>query len=136
LWCFYTHYHREKKLYDHYYILGFALLFVSGLLFIFFGYSILTSPYALTVASLIPLGISLGLMNEYAPRYKKLYTWFAMIGFLGIATSSIGGLDTLKKIFVPLFHGVAGLIIFLLPIKMSMNKKAPVGFWWSAWVVC
>ena len=130
LWRFYTRYNKQKALFDVYYMLGFAVLLVSGLLLIFFGYSILASPYVLTVATLIPLGISLGLMNQYATKYKKVYSWFALIGFLAIAVSSIAGLESLKTIAVPLFHGVAGLIITLLPIIASRSGRAPNGFWW------
>jgi hypothetical protein len=81
----------------------------------------------LTVASLIPLGISMGVAEEYYPSWKKTFKWFAVIGFLAIAITSIGGLETLKKIAVPLFHGVAGLVIFLGPF---FAKGAPKGFWW------
>jgi hypothetical protein len=81
----------------------------------------------LTVASLIPLGISMGLAEEYFPAWKKYFKWFAVIGFLAIAITSIGGMDSLKKIVVPLFHGVAGLVIFLGPF---FAKGAPKGFFW------
>jgi len=130
LWRFYTRYSKLKALYDIYYMLGFVVLLTSSLLLIFFGFGILASPYVLTVATLIPLGISLGLMNQYAPQYKKGYAWFALVGFLAIAVSSIAGVETIKKIAVPLFHGVAGLIIFLLPIIASRSGRAAKGFWW------
>jgi hypothetical protein len=126
LWRFYGRYAKTKKLHDVYYMLGFAVLLVSGLLLIFLGYGILASPYVLTVASLIPLGISLGIANQYFPSWKKAFAWFALIGFLAIAVTSIGGMG-LKKVAVPLFHGVAGLVIFLGPF---MAKGAPKGFWW------
>jgi len=128
-WRFYTRYSREKNLYDIFYMLGFIVLLVSGLLLIFLGWGILAYPYVLTVASLIPLGISLGIVYEYFPQYKTLYTWFAVIGILAIAFTSISGSD-LKKFAVPIFHGIAGLIIFLGPIKAQMDGKAPKGFFW------
>lgn len=127
LWRFYTRWSVKKALYDVYYMMGFAVLLVSGLLLIFLGLDILKSPYVLTVASLIPLGISIGLIEEYFPKYKRIYKWFALVGFLAIAISAIAGLETLKKISVPLFHGVAGLVIFLGPF---LAKNAPKGFWW------
>jgi len=71
LWHFYRHYQKEKSLYDIYYMLGFGVLLVSGLLLIFLGWDILASPLVLTVATLIPLGISMGLMNQFCPKYKK-----------------------------------------------------------------
>ena len=126
LWYFYKRYQAKKALYDVYYMLGFAVLLVSGLLLIFFGWGILDSPYVLTVASLIPLGISMGLMNQFMPEYKKIYSWFALVGLLAIAVTSIGEMS-LKSIAVPVFHGVAGLIIFGLPI---LQKDAAKGFWW------
>lgn len=127
LWRFYGRYKREKGLHDIYYMLGFTVLLVSGLLLIFLGWDILASPYVLTIASLIPLGISLGLANQFFPQWKKIYSWFALLGMIAIAVSAIGDLETLKKISVPLFHGVAGLVIFLGPF---FAKDAAEGFWW------
>lgn len=127
LWRFYTRWSKEKKLYDLYYGMGFLVLLVSGLLLIFLGLGILASPYVLTVASLIPLGISMGIIEEYFPQYKKSFKWFALVGFLAIAISAIFGIDIVKKISVPLFHGVAGLVIFLGPFFV---KGAPKGFFW------
>lgn len=124
---FYNRWSREKALYDLYYMMGFLVLLVSGLLLIFLGLEILSSPYVLTVASLIPLGISMGVMEQYFPKYKTIFKWFVTIGFLAIAISAIGGFASLRKISVPLFHGVAGLVIFLGPF---LAKNAPKGFGW------
>lgn len=126
-WYFYRRYTLNKALHNLYYLMGFAVLLVSGLLLIFLGLGILASPYVLTVASLIPLGISMGLAEEYFPSWKKAFKWFAAVGFLAIAVTSIGGMDALKKIAVPLFHGVAGLVIFVGPF---VAKGAPKGFFW------
>jgi hypothetical protein len=126
-WYFYQRYTLNKALHNLYYLMGFAVLLISGLLLIFLGMGILASPYVLTVASLIPLGISMGLAEEYFPKWKTYFKWFAAIGFLAIAITSIGGMDALKKIAVPLFHGVAGLVIFVGPFYA---KGAPKGFWW------
>ena len=126
-WYFWKRYGQNKALHNLYYLMGFAVLLVSGLLLIFLGLGILASPYVLTVASLIPLGISMGIAEEYFPSWKKAFKWFAVVGFLAIAITSIGGMDALKKIAVPLFHGVAGLVIFIGPF---VAKGAPKGFWW------
>jgi hypothetical protein len=126
-WYFWKRYNLHKALHNIYYLMGFAVLLVSGLLLIFLGLDILPSPWVLTVASLIPLGISMGLAEEYFPAWKKYFKWFAAIGFVAIAVASIGEMATLRKIAVPLFHGVAGLVIFLGPF---FAKKAPKGFFW------
>jgi hypothetical protein len=126
-WYFWQRYSLQKALHNLYYLMGFAVLLISGLLLIFLGLDILASPYVLTVASLIPLGISMGIAEEYFPAWKKAFKWFAVIGFLAIAVTSIGGMDSLRRIAVPVFHGVAGLIIFIGPFVV---KGAPKGFWW------
>lgn len=127
LYRFWGRYSKGKALYDLYYAMGFLVLLVSGLLLIFLGYGILASPYVLTVASLIPLGISMGIAEQYFPSWKRAFKWFALIGFAAIAVTSIGGMEAVKKLAVPLFHGIAGLVIVLGPF---LAKKAPGGFWW------
>ena len=124
---FYVRWNKGKALFDVYYLMGFLVLLVSGLLLIFLGLGILSSPYVLTVASLIPLGISMGLVEQYFPQYKKPFKWFALVGFLAIAASSLAGFELGRRISVPLFHGVAGLVIFLGPF---LAKAAAKGFWW------
>jgi len=126
-WYFWKRYNLHKALHNIYYLMGFAVLLVSGLLLLIFTLDILSSPWVLTVASLIPLGISMGLAEEYFPKWKTYFKWFALVGFLAIAITSLGDFDNLKKIAVPLFHGVAGLVIFLGPF---FTKKGPKGFFW------
>ena len=129
IYRFYVRYMDQKKLHDIYYILGFAVLLVSGLLLIFLGWDILNTALVLTVATLIPLGISLGIANQFYPEWKKYFAWYALVGLIAIAITSFGD-SSLKKFAVPLFHGVAGLIIFLGPIFANKDNKAPKGFWW------
>jgi hypothetical protein len=127
LFRFWKRWTWDKKAYIWYYIMGILVLLVSGLLLIFLGYDILGTPFVLTVASLIPLGISMGIAEQYFPKWKKWFKWFATLGFIAIAISSFANIELLRKISVPLFHGVAGLVIFLGPF---FAKKAARGFWW------
>jgi hypothetical protein len=127
VWRFWNQYRLQKAVHLPYYILGFAVLFVSGVLLIFLGYGILARPFILTVASLIPLGISMGIAEQYFPQWKRGFKWFATLGFLAIAASSFAGMVDLKRIIVPVFHGAAGLVIFLGPF---LAGKAAPGFRW------
>jgi hypothetical protein len=124
---FFTRWSTGKALFDVYYIMAFAVLLASGVLLIILGLRILSSPWVLTVASLIPLGISMGLMEQYYPRYKRAYKWFALVGVLAIAVTSLGGMAVGRRIAVPLFHGVAGWVIFLGPF---LAQGAGKGFGW------
>ena len=127
LWRFHARWKVARQLFDLYYAMGILVLLVAGLLLIFLGMGILASPYVLTVASLIPLGISMGLVEQYFPKWKKAYKWFALVGFLAIAVFSIAQISLGRKISVPLFHSVAGLVICLGPF---LAKGAPKGFRW------
>jgi hypothetical protein len=124
---FRSRYSQRRELYDVYYIMAFVVLLISALLLIFMGYDILGSPFVLTVASLIPLGISMGLAEQFFPSWKTSFKWFALVGILAIALTSFGGMLLLKKIAVPLFHGVSGLVVILGPFFAA---RAPKGFRW------
>ena len=133
IWRFWKRWSWEKAVYAWYYIMSFAVLFISGVLLIFMGYDILGTPFVLTVASLIPLGISMGITEQYFPLWKKYFKWFATVGFLAIAVSSFAGWELVRKISVPLFHGVAGFVIFLGPFfvnKFKQAKRVTKGFEW------
>ena len=127
VWRFWSRYQKRRALQDVYYIMGFLVLLIACALWIVRGSGILASPYVLTVSSLIPLGISMGIAEQYFPSWKRLFKWFALVGFLAIALTSIGQMATLKKIAVPLFHGGAGLVIILGPF---LARRAPAGFRW------
>jgi len=132
VWRFWKRYSWEKKVYALYYILSFAVLFISGVLLIFMGYEILETAFVLTVASLIPFGLSVGIVRQYYAQYLRPYIWFATIGLVAIAVASFGNMELLRKTAVPLFHGVAGLIIFLGPFLVKKYGKGnpAKGFQW------
>jgi hypothetical protein len=69
----------------------------------------------------------MGIAEQYFTQWKKAFKWFALVGFLAIAIFSITGVEIGRKISVPLFHGVAGLVIFIGPF---IAKGAAKGFWW------
>ncbi len=127
IWRFWSRFGKDNALYDVYYIMAFLVLLVSGVLLLVRGRPVLASPYVLTVSSLIPLGISMGIAEQYFPSWKRAYKWFALVGFLAIAITSIGQMAVLKKIAVPVFHGGAGLVIILGPF---LARHAPAGFKW------
>ncbi|OQY33568.1 MAG: hypothetical protein B6I38_03475 [Anaerolineaceae bacterium 4572_5.1] len=131
VWRFWQRYSWEKKVYAFYYMLAFTVLFVSGVLLILMSYKVLATPFVLTVASLIPFGLSVGMVRQYFEKYTKPYVWFATIGLAAIAYSAFTG-SNIKAIAVPLFHGVAGLIIVLGPFLVKKYGKGnpAKGFAW------
>ena len=118
----------KKTKYFYHYILSFAVLFVSGVLIVLFDFAILARPEIKIVATLIPFGIATGLMCQFYQNYAKPYVLFLLLGFVLIVLLNYGVLDT--KLIYPIFHSIAGLTIFFVPIIAVKNKGADKGFIW------
>src|SRR4030043_1313814 len=66
------------------YTMAFGVLLVAGLLILILGYGVLDSPVVVVVSTMIPLGLSLGLVWEYINAWRIPYLVFTFIGFLAV----------------------------------------------------
>ena len=111
------------------YTMAFGVLLVAGLLILILGYGVLDSPVVVVVSTMIPLGLSLGLVWEYNIAWRIPYLVFTLIGFLAIiitrSTRMPGRIPTVILAFV---HGVAGMIVFLLPCILAARGITNPGF--------
>jgi len=128
IWRFIKRYRQTEKMHDIYYMIGFGVLLVAGLLLIAFTYAALENPLVVIVAVLIPAGISLGLVGEFLPQYEKRYLTFALIGLVLITITRFTGPAGLATVVLVIVHSVAGLLIFGLPLWAVKQNKAPSGF--------
>ena len=111
------------------YTIAFGVLLVAGLLLFILGFDVLDSPIVVIVSTIIPLSLSLGLVWEYLASYRTPYLLFAIIGFAAIIiTRSFLMPGKLPVIVLAIIHGVAGMIIFLLPIIFAITGQAMPGF--------
>jgi hypothetical protein len=108
--------------------LAFGVLLVAGLLLIILGFEVLDSPLVVIISTLIPLSLSLGLVSEYYPEWTSFYMAFAIIGFVGVVFSRYLAPGRPAVIVLAFVHGVSGLLIFGLPILLSLRGVAPPGF--------
>ena len=124
---------------NFHYILSFTVLLVSGLLLIVLGWEILgllghgsgTSKFVAVVAGLIPFTLATGLVCEYYTKKAKGFVILMLIGLILIAiTRYADGMDTLAKIVYPVFHAIAGLTIFFLPIFLVKAGRVKSQFIW------
>jgi len=99
-----------------YYLISFAVLLVAGLLLIIFGWNALGNNFVAVVAGLIPFGLASGLISRFYPKHEKWYLTLMIIGLILITVTRYANLVTTAKIVYPLFHAIAGLTIFFLPI--------------------
>jgi hypothetical protein len=111
------------------YAIAFGVLLVATLLLIIFGFDVLDSPVVVIVATILPLSLSTGLVWENAPVWRIGYLIFAIIGFLAVVITRTFPMSSNVPILVlTIVHGIAGLVIFLLPVYMVLQGQANPGF--------
>lgn len=111
------------------YTIAFGILLVSSLLLILLGIEVLDNPLVVILATILPLSLSSGLVWQYLPNFSSNYLAFALSGlFAVIITRSFSMFSTIETIVLASVHGVAGLVITVLPIVMVIQSSMPVGF--------
>lgn len=111
------------------YTVAFGVLLVAGLLLIILGLEALDAPIVVIVSTIIPLSLSLGLVWEHLASLRTLYLLFAIVGFLAVAlTRSFPLQNRLSTIVLAIVHGIAGLVIFLLPIFVTIQGQMKPAF--------
>jgi hypothetical protein len=110
------------------YTIAFGVLLVAGLLLIILGFEALASPAVVIAATLIPVALSLGLVWDYLPGWQVPYLLFAVAGFAAVALTRIAAPGRPATLTLALVHGIAGVIIFALPIYLSLRGDVPASF--------
>jgi hypothetical protein len=110
------------------YTIGFGVFVIASLLMIILGLDVLESPWVVIASSLIPLSLALGLVSEYIRPILIPYGIFTILGFLAILVTRLVRLKKSAVIVLVVVHGVAGLLIFVLPIIMTMRNITSSGF--------
>ncbi len=103
------------------YTIAFGALLLAGLLLIILGFDVLELPIVVIVSTIIPLTISLGLVWEHLVSYRTVTLLFAIVSFLAVTfTRSMSMQNKMPVITIAIVHGISGIIIFLLPIILSV----------------
>jgi hypothetical protein len=110
------------------YTIAFGVLLVACLLMIILGFEILDSPLVVIVSTIIPLSLSLGLVWEYLTEFRLLYLTFAILGFLAVIITRKFSPGRAAVLVLAIVHGISGLVIFLLPILLSVLGYTAPGF--------
>ena len=112
------------------YTVAFGVLLVAGLLIIILGFGVLDSDIVVIVSTIIPLSLSLGLIAEYLPDWRIAYLIFTLIGFTTIIITRYKASRMIALVPIAVWHGVSGLVIFILPIYFSLLGLSSVHFIW------
>jgi hypothetical protein len=110
------------------YTIAFGVLLVACLLLIILGFEILDSPLVVIVSTIIPLCLSLGLVWEYLIEFREIYLIFTILGLLAVIITRQFFPGRPAVIVLIVVHGIAGILIFLLPILLSIRGETSPGF--------
>jgi hypothetical protein len=113
------------------YTIAFGVLLIAGLLLIILGFDVLDTPVVVIVSTIIPLALSLGLVWEHLASYRTQYLVFVIIGFVAVVLTRAISLQNrvhIPTVTIAIVHGVSGLIIFLLPIILSIQGVTKPAF--------
>ena len=110
------------------YTVAFGVLLVAALLLIILGFEVLDNPAVVIISTIIPLSLSLGLIAEFFPQYAPAYLIFVVAGFLAVTFSRYTAPRKTATIILIVVHGISGLLIFGLPIYLSVVGTTNKGF--------
>ena len=110
------------------YTIAFGVILIACLLILILGFEVLESPLVVIVSTIIPLSLSLGLVWEYLIEYRTPYLVFTILGFLAVAISRRFFPGRPAVIILAIVHGISGLVIFLLPLILSLMGNTNPGF--------
>lgn len=110
------------------YTIAFGVLLIACLLMIILGFEVLESPLVLIVSTIIPLCLSLGLVWEYLIDFRLFYLSFAILGFIAVIITRQFTPGRIAVLVLAVVHGISGMVIFILPILLSIQGKTDPGF--------
>lgn len=110
------------------YTVSFGVLLVASLLLMILGYEMLETPWAISLATIIPLGLSLGLIWQHIPGIAGGYLAFTILGLSLVIITRRCASRKVATLSVAMVHGVAGLVIFILPIMLAWQGSVRPGY--------
>jgi len=111
------------------YTIAFGVLLVAGLLIIILGFDVLNSRIVVMASTVIPLSLSLGLIWEHFDAWRLPYLAFTILGYLAVIITRMTNVPSrLSLAILAVVHGVAGVVVFLLPSVLSAQGVTTPGF--------
>ncbi len=104
-----------------YFTIVFGILLLASIFLILFGFEILKNSIVEIIFTLLPLGISSALVATHYPNLQIPYIAFVLTGFIVILILKYFSKKLLTTIAMTILHGTAGIIIFILPIWLSLT---------------
>lgn len=106
-----------------YFTVAFGVLLLASLLLLLMGFEIMENNYVAVIAALIPITLSLGMINNRLPEYHFLYAIIIGLGFLVAIYLRFYGAEKIASLSFGIIHGVSGMFIFFIPIVLLLSSS-------------
>jgi len=110
------------------YTIAFGVMVLACLLILTLGYRALENTGVVIVATLIPLGLSTGMVLQHSPEIAPVYRAMALLGLVLVIGTKVLRPGPAANITVTIVHGLSGLIVSLLPIGLSLRGITPPAY--------
>lgn len=111
-----------------YYTVSYGIFLISAILMILMGVDIIEHTPAALAASMLPLGFSMGLVGEFLLEYHLIFSTLVSILYGGLLIQKFRHYDKSSLIFQILLHGFSGLVLFIMPIVLLVQRKVEANF--------
>ena len=111
-----------SELTTFYFTVAFGMLVLASILLMLLGFEILENNSVLVLSALIPVGMSLGMVNQYLPQFHRFYLWFSVAALLAIILTRLVKSKIVSIIAIGLVHGISGSFVFFLPILLVFGN--------------
>jgi hypothetical protein len=108
--------------------IAFGTLLVVVLLFLIMGDELLVSPWFPSLATLIPLSLSLGLVLQHAPQYSGGYLVFSIFGLVSVGVLPIFSSKRHTNQILAFVRGFAVAVIIFLPFVLVLRGSVQPGY--------
>ena len=98
-----------------YYTIAFGVLVLASIMLLLFGFILLKNPFMPVVSTLIPMMLSLGLVQDHIPSMVKSYS--VLIGLLYLISiyARFRATPRTASIILAAVHAISGLLLVILP---------------------
>lgn len=121
---------QHSALSTAFYTISFGVLVLTSLMLFLFGFELLANRFVPVVTTLIPATLSIGLVHDHLPQMTLSYS--LLIGLMYIVSIYVRftQTDRTAALVLALVHGLAGLLVFVLPIILVADYGQSVRLLW------
>ena len=107
------------------YTIAFGVLVLASAMLLLFGFELLQNRFVPVISTLIPMMLSLGLVQDYLPAMIAVYaSLLALLYFVSIWARFKASPYTAAMVLA-MVHGISGLLLFTLPLVLYLNYDLP-----------